>query len=116
MNEQHGTDAPARRGVEFRHAGIFTLWGRSFKGPFGWTAIVVVVDALIALATIVFGIVWLVQAETTRGMIGALAVLMAAAAVLILVKIYGWLLVFHQAFLDRIDVLEKRLTDTAVTR
>ncbi|MFW6154949.1 MAG: DUF6768 family protein [Planctomycetota bacterium] len=117
MNEQHDTDDRTALGDNaFRHPGILTLWGRSFKGPFGWTAIVVVVDALIALAVIAFGIAWLVQAETTRGMIGTLAVLMAAVAVLMLVKIYGWLLVFHQAFLERIDALEKRLSGTEVTR
>ena len=116
MNNQHDTDTPALPGNAFRHAGIFSLWGRSFKGPFGWTAIVVVVDALIALAVIALGIAWLVRAETTRGIAGALAVLMAAVAVLMLVKIYGWMLVFHQAFLDRIDALEKRLAGTDVTR
>ncbi|NLF30581.1 MAG: hypothetical protein GX591_06805 [Planctomycetes bacterium] len=115
MDEQQDTGRPLLRGDEFRHGGIFTLWGRSFKGPFGWTAIVVVVDALIALAVIVLGVLWLIQAQTVRGMIGALAVIMAAVAVLILAKIYGWLLIFHQAFLERIDALERRLADKDVT-
>ena len=116
MSEQHDIDKPPLRGDELRHPGIFALWGRSFKGPFGWTAVVAVINSLIAMAAVVFGVIWLVQAETTRGMIGALAVLMAAIAVLMILKIYGWMLILHEALLDRINALERRLTGTNVTR
>ena len=108
MNEQ---GKPATCCDNSKAPGIWRMWARSFRGPLGWTAVVACGDALLAIAVIVLAIVWLNRAETTRGMIGAAATLGAAMVVMALVKVFGWMLIFHNATADRLDRIEKRLAE-----
>jgi len=106
MNEPN---EPVYQAAE-RTPGLWRMWGRCFCGPLAWIAVLACVWGVVALGAIVAAIIWLACAETLAGMIAAGALLGGGLALMLLVKIFGWMLILHHATTDRLDRIEKRLS------
>ena len=88
--------------------GYLTEFVRCYRGPYAFLAWAITVEAVAATAFLVCLIVGLFDAETTRDQILFAVGVLGVGMVIVLIKVFFWMLMHRQALEARLDKLERQ--------
>jgi len=94
-----------------REEGIFRQWVGIFSGKMRWMAIFATVEAIVVMVLIVLAIMEFFQADDTRWQIFYATGVLLLAGLLLLVKLWGWMLINRYAIQREIKRLELRILE-----
>lgn len=88
---------------------VWDLLVGMFKGPLRWTAILVSVESIIVLALMVFVAFKFFDAEGIREQIMLATIFIGLMMIIVLLKIWSWMLMYRNSAMRKIRRLECRI-------
>ena len=88
---------------------ILREYRRTFRGPHASSAWFATIEAWIVVGVLVWAIVSLLQAETTRSQILFATLVLALAVTIALIKVWLFILMARNALEDRLAQLEEQM-------
>ncbi len=88
---------------------LWSLVAGLFKGPLGWTAVFVFVESIIGLVLMIFVAFKFFDAEGSRDQIMLATIFLGLMMIMLLAKIWSWMLMFRNSAIKRVDRLECRI-------
>ena len=94
-----------------KEEGLFRQWAGVYRGKLSWLAITVAIEAVVFLVLLVLAVINFFQTDDIKWQIFYATGVLLMAGLLLLVKLWGWMLIHRYALQREIKRLELRILE-----